>query len=406
MNKEERMHNTSDVWLLDPEIVFLNHGSFGSCPRPVVEYQRSLRERLERRPIQFMGRDLEAMLDVARGTLAAFVGARDDNLVFVHNATSGVNTVLRSLRFKPGDELLTTNHAYGACRAAAEFATERAGATMIVAEVPFPVQTEDQIIDAVLAKVTPRTRLALLDHITSPTALIFPLKRLIDKLAERGIDTLVDGAHAPGMLALELEELGAAYYTGNCHKWLCCPKGAAFLYVRQDRQEGVRPLVISHGVTISRSGRSRFVADFNWNGTLDPTAWLSIPEAIRVVDGMVSGGWPEVMRRNHDLALTGRRILCEMLDTTEPCPEAFIGSMASVPLPDTPDGTAPGPCGAPDGMANQLLETYQIEVPLCRWPGPPKRQVRISAQLYNKVEQYETLGAALREIVKQERGDG
>jgi isopenicillin-N epimerase len=393
---------TSSAWLLDPDMTYLNHGSFGSCPRPVVEFQRELRERLERSPVQFMGRDLEAMLDNARGALAAFVGAGEDNLVFVHNATSGINTVLRSLQFKPDDELLITNQAYGSCRAAANFVAEQTGASVVVAEIPFPLQTADEIVDAVLAKVTSHTRIALLDHVTSPTALILPLKRLIDKLSERGIDTLVDGAHAPGMLPLQLEELGAAYYTGNCHKWLCCPKGAAFLFVRHDRQEDIRPLAISFGVMVSRPGRPRFVTDFNWNGTVDPTAWLSIPEAIRVVGGMVPGGLPEVMRHNHELALTGRRILCDALGSTEPCPDSMVGSMASVLLPDSPNGNLHSPDCAPDSMSNDLVETYQIEVPLCRWPARPKRQVRISAQLYNKAEHYETLSVALQEIIDKE----
>ena len=324
------------MWPLDPGVIFLNHGSFGCCPKPVLEFQRDLRDRLERQPVQFLGRELEGLLDAARASLAAFVAAQPDDLVFVHNATAGVNTVLRSFPFKPGDEILITTHVYGSCRNAASFVAEQHKAVMVEVAVPFPVKSSDEILDAILARVTARTRLAMIEHITSPTALIFPIERIVRALAERGVDTLVDGAHAPGMLPLDLDKLGAAYYTGNCHKWLCAPKGSAFLHVRRDRQDTLHPLVISHGGGAApRQGRSRFVWTFQWGGTLDPTAWLSVPEAIRCVGAMVPGGWPEVMRRNHDLACEGRKIMCTVFGVPEPCPATLIGSMATILLPDS-----------------------------------------------------------------------
>lgn len=215
-------------WWLDPAIAFLNHGSFGACPIAVLEKQQQYRQRMERQPLQFLGVDIEPLLDEAREALAAFVGADAADLVFVPNATTGVNAVLRSLKFQPGAQLLTTNHEYNACRNALNYVAEREGLEVVVAEIPFPLTSSSQILEAVIDKISSRTRLALLDHVTSQTGLVFPLAELIQEFNQRGIETLIDGAHAPGMVPLNLRELDATYYSGNCHKWLCSPKGAAF----------------------------------------------------------------------------------------------------------------------------------------------------------------------------------
>lgn len=374
------------LWGIDPEVVFLNHGSFGACPLPVLEKQRALRDRMERQLVKFLGRELEGLLDTARADVAAFVNADPDGLAFVTNATQGINAVLQWLPFAPGDEALTTNQEYNASTNALRAYVERAGGRVVVATVPFPIASEDEVVEAILSRVTDRTRLALIDHVTSPTGLVFPIERIVRALADRGIDTLVDGAHAPGMLPLDLEKLGAAYYVGNLHKWVCAPKGAAFLSVRADRRGGVRPTSISHGANSPRTDRARFRLEFDWTGTCDPTAWLAAPEAIRFMASVLPGGWPEVMERNRRLALDGRRILCSALGVPAPAPESMIGSLASIPLPD----------GDAEALKAALEREWSVEVPIVPWPAAPKRLVRISAQLHNHAAEYEWLAGALK----------
>ncbi len=387
------------VWTLDPDVTFLNHGSFGSCPLVVQEFQRELRERMERQPVKFFVRDLEELLDWSRIRLAKFVGGQAENLVFVPNATAGVNAVLRSLSFDPGDELLVTDHEYNACRNVLDYVAERTGARVVVAKIPFPLANAEEIIEAVMGAVTWRTRLALLDHVTSQTGLVLPIEFLVRELNARGVDTLVDGAHAPGMVPLDLHALNAAYYTGNCHKWLCAPKGAAFLHVRADRQQKVRPPIISHGANSPRTDRARFQIEFAWMGTSDPTAALAVPKAIEFVRSLRPGGWDEVMQHNRQLALAARRVLCEALSLTPPCPDELIGALASIPIPDARSSK---PSNSPlylDPLQDRLLEEFKIEVPIIPWPAPPKRLLRISAQLYNSLPQYEKLAQALKALL-------
>lgn len=393
--------NPAARWPLDPGVIFLNHGSFGACPADVLRHQAELRARMEAEPVRFLVRELPERLAAAREALGAFVGADADDLAFVTNATSGVNAVLRSLSFSAGDEIVITDHAYNACRNALDFVAGGAEARVVVAAVPFPVESPGAVVEAVLAQVTPRTRLALLDHVTSPTGLVLPIERLVAELTARGVDVLVDGAHAPGMLPLDLRALGAAYYSGNCHKWLCAPKGAAFLWVRRDRQAGVRPLTISHGATASQPGRSRFRLEFDWTGTGDPTAWLTVPRCIEYLGSLVEGGWPALRARNRALALEARRLLCEAVGTDPPCPDTMVGTLAAVPLPD-------GQMGGlgwrqPDPLQQRLFDGWGIEVPIVSWPAPPRRLVRVSAQLYNDRNQYVRLAEALRKELAGER---
>jgi isopenicillin-N epimerase len=367
----------AELWALDRSLVFLNHGSFGACPTEVLRHQAELRAEMEAEPVRFLSRELDDRLAAARQALGAFLGADPDDLAFVNNATTGVNTVLRSLSFSPGDELLTTDHTYNACRNALEFVAGRSDARVVVAAVPFPVASADAVLEAVIARVTTRTRLALLDHVTSPTGLI----------------VLVDGAHAPGMMPLALRALGATYYSGNCHKWLCAPKGSAFLWVRRDRQQDIRPLTISHGANETRSGRTRFRLEFDWTGTSDPTGWLTVPRAIEYLGSLLPGGWPAVMVRNHELALNARRLLCAAVATAPPCPDDMVGSLASVVLPD--GRTTDIGWRRPDPLQRQLLEGWGIEVPVMSWPAPPRRLIRVSAQLYNRPADYARLAAAI-----------
>jgi isopenicillin-N epimerase len=387
-------------WTLDPSVTFLNHGSFGAAPRAVLSAQQRWRDRMEAEPVRFFSHELEPALRDARTALGAFVGANPDDLAFVPNATAGFNTVLRSLALAPGDEVLTTDHEYNAAKNALEFNADRVGARVVIAPVSFPTEDPGSVVGSVLAAVTPRTRLVLLDHVTSATALVFPIEALVAELAARGIETLVDGAHAPGQVSLDLSTLGATYYTANLHKWVCAPKGAGFLWVRPDRQVGIRPLAISHGANSPRTDQSLFRSEFDWTGTADQSAYLAVPEAIRFGEQLMPGGWDALRRRNHALVLEGRDLLCEALRIPSPAPDSMIGSMASVPLPrETRPGRVQG-VELYDDPVHDHLARHGIQVMITPWPqrpggGPWQRLVRISAAAYNDRDQYAALAAEL-----------
>ena len=402
------------AWALDPAIAFLNHGSFGACPRPILDAQRAWRDRMEAQPVQFLARDLPGLLTDARRDLGAFVGADPDDLAFVANATGAVNAVIRSLQFSPGDELLTDDHEYNATLNVLRHVAERDGARVVVAAIPFPIDSEDVVVETILGSVTDRTRLALVSHVTSPTALVFPIERIVAGLAERGVETLVDGAHAPGMLPLDLDRLGAAWYTGNLHKWVCAPKGAAFLHARRDRQPGLRPNTISHGANAilgvdSADRRSRYRAEFDWQGTLDPTPWLAVSDALRFVASLVAGGWPEVMTRTRALTLRARAAMAGALGVDDggmPAPESMLGSMVALPLPATGPLASPGGGSSPldtDPLQQWLVDECRVEVPIYPWPVPAalspsasRRLIRVSSALHNGPDDVDRLVAALR----------
>ena len=385
-------------WRLDPAVTFLNHGSYGACPEPVLASQRAWRDRLESEPVRFMERILPDALADARQRIGAFLGADPAGLAFVSNATSGVNTVLRSLRFEPGDELLTNDHEYNATLNALASIAERDGARVVVAHVPLPIASAAEALAAIVDAVTPRTRLALISHITSPTALVLPIAEIVAALDARGVDTIVDAAHAPGMVPLDVDGLGAAYWTGNGHKWLCGPKGAAMLWVRADRRERIHPLVISHGANEPVDGRERFRLEFDWTGTSDPTPQLALADAIDWMGDQDPGGWPAIRAANRALALAGRDRLASALGLTPIAPDEMTGSMAALLLPGRTD--------EPTARALQraLLDEDDIEVPITSWPvraarspgdGPTIRLIRISAQRYNEPADFDRLADTL-----------
>jgi isopenicillin-N epimerase len=388
-------------WLLDPEITYLTHGTFGAAPIAVLAKQDEFRTQLEREPVRFMIRELEPLLDDARAQLGEFIGADPAGIAFLPNATAGVNAVCRSLDLDKNDEIIVSTQEYNASRNIAEFFAQLAGARVVLASVPFPLASPDETVALILEKITDRTRLVLVDHVTSQTALVMPVERIVREVQSRGIDVLVDGAHAPGMVPLDLRALNAAYYTANLHKWVCAPKGAAFLYARENRRAAVRPVAISHGANSPRTDRSRYHLEFDWTGTFDPTPWLCVPESLRFMQTLVAGGWPEIMRRNRALALRARDIICARLGIAPPAPDEMIGSMAAFPLPDGLSSTTTAL--NPDPLQDALFFEFKIEVPIMPWPAPPNRLLRISAQLYNEEREYEQVANAVRILLERER---
>jgi isopenicillin-N epimerase len=371
-------------WALDPEVTFLNHGSFGAAPRPVLAAQAAWRERIEARPVELLDRRREEILRPSREAVARLIGCGPDDFGFVTNATGGVNAVLRSLPFGPGDEILATDHVYGAVRQTLRHVAAVTGASLAEARVPFPLRRADgsDVLEAIAAAITPRTRLLVVDHVTSPTAVVFPVARIAAACAERGVDVLVDGAHAPGMIDLDVPGLGAAYYAGNLHKWVCAPKGAAFLWVRADRRDRVHPNTISHFL-----GKG-FAAEFAWQGTRDITAWLAARDAIAFMDGF---GWPRVRAHNHALAAWAQAALCAQLGVA-PASDAggaMLGSMCTVALP----AAVRERHAAPAALQAALYDRHRIEVPVVDWGG--RWWIRASCQLYNAPEQYERLAQAV-----------
>jgi isopenicillin-N epimerase len=387
------------VWPLDPAVTYLNHGSLGSCPVPVLDAQRTWRESMERSPIEFLLRDYLPKVDRVRAVLGALIGADPDDIALVTNATTAVNTVLASLPFGPGDELLTTNHEYNACLNALEVTAERAGARVVKAVVPFPVADPADVVAPIVAAVTERTKLALISHVTSATGVIFPIREIVAELESRGVDVLVDGAHAPALLDLDVTGIGAAYYAATCHKWVCSPKGTGLLHVRRDKQAQIRPLVISHGTNDDRSSRSLFRREFDWQGSNDPCGFLAIPAAIETLAGLAEGGLAGLRQRNHELTLQATAMLCDVLDYPVPAPAPMLSAMVAVGIDHR---------FVDDEARNKLdyglRDTFGIEVPVMRCrldlDGPPRWLVRVSCQAYNEEQDIEALRLALTELLK------
>jgi isopenicillin-N epimerase len=374
------------LWGLDPDIIYLNHGSYGACPLAVRRVQEEWRERAQRHPYEFYGFDRPRKLAEARVALAAFVNADPEELAFVPRAATGANAVLRSLRFAPGDELLTTDHAFHATRTALELVAAEAGATVVTATVPFPIRSPDEVTAAVVERLTPRTRLVVVDHVVSQTALVFPVAEIVRAAAERGIDVMIDGAHSTGQVPVDLGALGAAYFVGNTHKWLGSPPSAGFVHVRKDRLRAV-----------VRGAQTSLAEAFSWLLPHDPTPFLCIPAALEHLGGVLPGGWPELMARNHAMVLVARDELCRALAVAPPCPPSMVGSMAVVPLPARREGPA-----WPDPLQRRLFEGHRITAPIMTGPRGSERLLRVCAQLYNTPEQYTRLAQALLAALSEE----
>ncbi|MDQ3370333.1 MAG: aminotransferase class V-fold PLP-dependent enzyme [Myxococcota bacterium] len=372
--------------MLDPAVVHLNHGSFGACLRTVFAAADGWRRRLEAAPMRFFVLEWQDELDRARVALADFLRAPAARLAFVPSATAGVAIALSSATLATGDEVLITDHTYRACRNQVERLATSRGLTIATVPLPLPFD-DDACVDAISRAITPRTRLALLDHLTSPTALRLPLERLLPVLAARGLAVIVDGAHAPGQLALDvgaLLALGATWYTGNHHKWLCAPKASGFLVAAEGA--AAIPLVTSHGASPDDRTANRLHAELDWAGTHDPAAHLTVPFAIEAV-GAEGGGWPAIHARNHALALALREHVTESLGGGPPlAPATAVGAMATIPIT------------LPAGVEALALEKQLLargwEVPIVAHPRGPF--VRISAHLYNHAAEGDALAAELR----------
>ena len=377
-------------FLLDPDVVFLNHGSFGACPKPVFAELQRWQLEMERNPVHFLGRRSAVLLHAARQRLANYLGAEVDDLVFVPNATTGVNTVARSFALQPGDEVLTTDHEYGACDATWRFVCERTGAHYRRVQVPLPFDAQS-FVARLMAAVTPRTRLIFLSHITSTTALIFPVATLCAAARERGITTLVDGAHAPGQIDVNLADVGADFYTGNCHKWLCAPKGAAFLHVRADHQAAVHAPVVSWGYVAEEDGgghtgfdayvgRTLLERRLQWQGTRDIAAWLSVPAAL---DFLAAHNWPARRAECHVRALALQARVGARNRLRPIARDEDFGQMVPIPVR----------CTEPEALRNRLFEQHRIEVPVTQHAG--QVFVRVSVQAYTSDAELQALENAL-----------
>jgi len=389
------MANLKELFLLDPKVIFLNHGSFGATPKPVFTAYQEWQLRLEHQPVLFLGRELDGLLKESRQVLGEYLNADVDDVVYIPNATYGVNIVARSLALQPEDEVLTTDHEYGACDYTWEFVCKKTGANYIHQPIPLPVRSEEEIVEQIWQGVTPRTKVIYLSHITSPTALRLPVERICQRARQAGILTLVDGAHAPGQIPLDMEAVGADFYTGNCHKWLLSPKGAAFLYARREVQPLVEPLVVSWGyhATTETTCGSQFIDYLQWTGTKDPAAALSVPTAILF---MRDHNWDEVRRECHALMRQAVERICALTDLPPlyPLDSDFYSQMAIAPLPLSADLTS---------LKARLYDEYQVEVPLIQWQD--RKFVRISIQGYNTPSDVDALLEALGELLPSQPCD-
>ena len=379
------------LFLLDTEVTFLNHGSFGACPRPVFEFYQDWQRRLESQPIELLGRQFHCLLAGVRSRLADYLHADESGLLLVPNTTTAINMVARSLRLEPGDEILTTDREYGAMDYTWEFVCSKTMASYVKYHVDTCQQTHQEFVEDFWNCVTPRTKVIFLSHITSATATTFPVARICRRAREKGIVTIIDGAHAPGQIPLNLTEIDADFYAGNCHKWMCAPKGTAFLSVHRGVQKRLDPTVVSWGWT----PESSFVERHAWQGTRDIASFLSIPVAI---DFQAEHEWDAVRQRCHELARFTRRTLADHLgvDPLVPDHADWFTQMIATPIPRNR-------CGewSQDELQRRLREEHRIEIPITKWTEVDGREhyaVRASFQGYNTRSDADALIAAIAEI--------
>jgi len=397
MLKHPKRSNLSKYWNLNPDTIFLNHGSFGACPTSVLEHQYKLRTELESDPIHFFDITSKKLWAEAIETLADFINADKAGMTFVPNATSGVNTILRALSLKPGDEILVPDHTYQACWNTVDFITKRSGAKTVVVPLSLPIENPEQVTKTILNHTTKKTKLALIDTVTSPTGIRLPFEQIVYELQSKGIDVLLDAAHGPGIVSLDLKKLKPAYATGNAHKWLCTPKGSAFLYIREDKRSEINPLSISHGFSVEGNTNEKIRLEFDWTGTQDITPWLCIPKSIEHINSLVEGGWAEIMEHNTNLAIEARNIILEVLETPKLCPDSMIVGLSAVVLPG--EGVATKTVLEPDPLHTLLYEKYKIQVPVFSWPHHNRRYLRTASYLYNSLEEYEYLAEVLKKEI-------
>lgn len=381
-------------WPLEPGLTMLNHGSYGVCPRPVIEAHFELRRQMESDPPRFFIVELERRMDVTRRRLGEFLGVDPDWIAPCGNASIALATCIKNSGIRAGDDLLVTSHEYSSGLNELKRMSAREGFRVVTAEIPFPIASPEQALDAILEAITPRTRVAIVSHITSATALVLPIERIVRELRARDIEVIADGAHTPGQLPAKLSELPFSWYTGSLHKWLCTPKGTGFMVVPPDRQAGFRPMWLSTRAEKGRTDRKLFLCDFDYTGTSDFTASLTVPVAIDSIGALKPGGWPEVMRANHDLVVRGRRLVCEVLGFEPPSPDEMTGSMASIVLPEP---KRPQPKRMyDDALQDNLRDHHAIQVPVWRWGAGNMRLLRMSAHLYNTLDEFRKLAAALK----------
>lgn len=402
-----RLTMSAGEWSIDPALTFLNHGSYGAVPRQALRLQAQLRERLERDPVRFYKCDLEPMLDEVRDSLAAFLNCRAADLAPLPNATIALCTVLNNTPLEAGDEIVITDHEYQSLPNELERICARTGAKVVKVELPYPITDAAIVVERFLAALTSRTRIAFISHVTSCTSLVFPVGPIVRELNARGIDSCVDGAHSPGQIPVDLAALKPTYFIGSGHKWLSGPKGIGFLYVRADKQAKFRPLQLSSRVSKVRHDRAMFLRDFDYQGTLDYSHILTLPRSIEAMGQLLPGGWPQLMRENHEKIMMARAILAPMLEpagcVVDTCPEQMVGTMSSIIVPHMAEHHQGRGTRYDDPLQDALYERHGIVTPVWLFNPTNARVVRISAQVYNTPEQYEYFGRALLEELRRER---